>query len=223
MLQRRRGYRDVFRHFSLLRLATRHLPLSAHEARDLLEGKDIAALYEMWCYFRVVDVLRDLLGPPLAADLPKKTPLKAYVEYDFEVRWASGVRALYNATFSRKKAAGRKTYSLPLRPDVVLVLPDGAIHVLDAKFKLVWVDVEDEDDERASAKLDDLYKMHAYRDAIDDARSAWVLYPGTEHRAFTPPGATGVEGVGTIPLRPEEGGDQLLRGLLAVLLRDQSR
>lgn len=219
VLQQRRGYRDVYRHFSLLRLATKHLPISAHEARDLLEGKDIAALYEMWCYFRVVDVVRELLGTPESVDSVKRTDLQAHLTREFEVRWSNGVRVLYNATFSRSKTPGRATYSLPLRPDVVVILPGGAVHVLDAKFKLEWLKGDAEDIERARVKLDDVYKMHAYRDAIEAARSAWVLYPGTERLAFVPAGGgNGVEGVGAIPLRPEAGGDAALRLLLIEIL-----
>ena len=224
VLQRRRGYREVLRHFVLLRLATRHLPITAHQARDLLEGKDIAALYEMWCYFRVVELLGELLGPPDSADTPKRSKLDVRLQWEFEVRWPCGVRALYNATFSRRKDAGRRTYSLPLRPDVVLVLADGTVHVLDAKFKLQWVPGDEDDIDRATVKLDDVYKMHAYRDAIEAARSAWVLYPGTERHEFAPvDGACGVEGVGAIPLRPESDGGETLRALLQRVVGSPTR
>lgn len=91
--------------------------------------------------------------------------------------------------------------------------------VLDAKFKLEWIDGAEDDVERATVKLDDVYKMHAYRDAIEAARSAWVLYPGTERHAFSPAGdATTLEGVGAVPLRPEEGGEGALRVLLTEML-----
>lgn len=213
VLQRRRGYRDVFRHFALLRLATRHLPLSAAEARDLLEGKDIASLYEMWCFFQVVDVLSNLLGPPAKCDAPARDDLQARIAHEFEVRWSCGIRALYNATFSPRRPADRKTYSVPLRPDVVLVLGDGAVHVLDAKFKLQWLDDTEDELDRATVKANDVYKMHAYRDAIDAARSAWILYPGTELREFFT-GDGLVDGVGAVPLRPEPGGAEALEALL---------
>lgn len=223
VLQRRRGYRDVYRHFSLLRLATAHLPISAHEARDLLEGKDIASLYELWSYFQVVAALTEILGPPAVAQSLRRTELRADVAREFEVRWSSGVMAVYNATFSRTKKNGRETYSLPLRPDVVVVLPSGVVHVLDAKFRLEWLPGADEEKnvDRARAKLDDVYKMHAYRDAIERAASAWVLYPGTEQFAFTPAAydaRAGISGVGALPLRPEAGGAENLRSLMRGIL-----
>ena len=85
--------------------------------------------------------------------------------------------------------------------------------MFDAKFKVDWLssavpEVEDEQAEREVVveertgvfKRADLYKMHAYRDAIPDARSAWVLYPGTERRFFAHPESDGIEGVGALPL-----------------------
>lgn len=66
VLQRRRGYRHVLRHFARIRLAPR-IPLERREMRDLLELKDIATLYEIWTFFR----LADLLGYPDGTPDPK--------------------------------------------------------------------------------------------------------------------------------------------------------
>lgn len=215
VLQRRRGYRDVFRHFVRLRMATRHLPLTAAQTRDLLEARDIATLYELWCYFRSVEELSTLLGAPESASAPRTSKLGVHVERPFEVRWKGGYVAMYNRTFSQK--AKHRSYSLPLRPDIAIELPNGNVHVLDAKFRLVWEDVEDEDVERANVKLADVYKMHAYRDALERVESAWVLYPGTEKREFRAP-APGLAGVGAVPLRPEVNGGRELRRLLTEML-----
>ena len=85
---------------------------------------------------------------------------------------------------------------------------------------------KDGDDEKAGEragtfKRGDIYKMHAYRDAIPDARSVWILYPGDEFRFFGVPGGGGqsgnqavsspeglpedLQGVGAIPLAPVVG------------------
>ncbi len=69
---------------------------------------------------------------------------------------------------------------------------------------------------RGDFKRGDLYKMHAYRDAIPAARSVWILYPGGEFRFFDASGdesvATSPEelpesicGVGAIPFAPRAG------------------
>ena len=69
VLQRRRGYRHVLQHFARIRLAPR-IPLDRREMRDLLELKDIATLYEMWTFFRLADLLRAQIGPPIRSTRP---------------------------------------------------------------------------------------------------------------------------------------------------------
>ncbi len=129
-------------------------------------------------------------------------------------------------SFSRSKEQGRRSYSVPLRPDIALCVPapaarEGrAFHLMDAKFKLTRVkavfahdgdDAEKTRQETSRFKRDDLYKMHTYRDAIPTARSVLVLYPGEEQRFFDIgeqlTGGTRV-GVGAMPLRPGNAGDR---------------
>jgi len=208
VLQRRRGYRDVYKHAVRLRLASTALPLTAHAARDLIEAKDIAKLYELWTYFRVVDALREVLGEPTRAVRVHMDAAHSWLGYGIEVEWASaGVRVAYNATFSPK--AARKTYSLEMRPDIVVFLPSGDIHVFDAKFK-----VHRDNDGAVSYLAGDIHTMHAYRDAVVGARSAWILYPGTRFEEFAARTGTSYDGVGAIPLRPSDDAASELRALM---------
>ncbi len=238
ILQRRRGYREVFAHFSRLRLAAR-VPLDRELVPTLLETKDIAELYELWCYFTLVEAVARLLGPPAPAGRPRADALALTVSRAFEIAWADGTRLLYNASFSRSGPSARRSYSVPLRPDVALELPDGpnaGLHLLDAKFRLDRVDLltsdgagDDEvaEERRGTFKRGDLYKMHAYRDAIGRTSSVWILYPGTDLRFFSEYGPSArttsdlparLDGVGAIPLRPEDGGTVALIEVVAHLL-----
>lgn len=211
ILQRRRGYREVYKHYIMLHLATRHLPISQHQARGLLEGKDIALLYELWCFFEVVRTLTAILGTPTEAIETLSDDLQRNISRECEIGWSNGVRVIYNGSFSRSAGLDRRSYSVVLRPDIAVVAPNGDVHLLDAKFRLDRIETlqapgdDEEQDERARAKNDDICKMHAYRDAIPHARSAWILYPGTELHEYLHPEATGIDGVGAIPLRPEDG------------------
>ena len=63
VLQRRRGYRRVLQHFSRIRLAPA-IPLDKKAMRDLLELKNIALLYELWTFFRMVDEITAVLQSP---------------------------------------------------------------------------------------------------------------------------------------------------------------
>ena len=261
VLQRRRGYRDVLGHAARLRL-TAHLPLADAAAERLLEGKDIATLYELWCFFRVADAVRAILGEPAAALGFEQTWRALDVPHDGRIAWRSGVELLYNARFPGDGGSGRAvdpqfgrartSYSVGLRPDITLSVPAGpnaGLHLLDAKFRVSretagWLTsvhaVDDEADLSAGTFLnDDLYKMHAYRDAIPAARSVWVLYPGGSDvvRFFRAPAQVpepltitdgpsptnaGTDGVGAIPLRPvADGGAEDgsgLRDLMGQLL-----
>ena len=152
--------------------------------------------------------------------------------------WDPGVRLVYNQRFSRSQRGQRHSYSVPLIPDIALRIPDGpnaGLHLFDAKFRVhaltdmrLAADDKDADDEKArkragSFKRADIYNMHAYRDAIPDARSVWILYPGGQFRFFgesggggpsgcraasSPEGLPGeFDGVGAIPVAPGVGGE----------------
>ena len=142
-----------------------------------------------------------------------------------EVAWGPDVRATYQETFS---AARGTSYSLSYEPDVSLHA-HGRLHLFDAKFRL---ERPKDGTEEGSFRQADLDKMHAYRDAIRDARSAWVLYPGTEavyYNASSGPSLASLrpesEGAGALPLRPSDGRvpelDRVLRGLLGVSMSKQ--
>lgn len=221
VLHGRRGYREVFRVAERLRLASR-VPLDASALHDLLENRDIAALYEMWVYFAVVDAVAAHLGPPQRADAFPRTDTQITVPWRYRVRWAGGVTVTYNPTFSTG-AGVRQSWSVPLRPDVLLSVPTEtgeALHVLDAKFKVRWLesagDAEDMED-RGVFLRGDIYKMHTYRDALQ-VRSAWVVYPGTVHQSWS----LGPEdSVGAVPAVP--GATDVLASRIGVLLETGSR
>jgi predicted component of viral defense system (DUF524 family) len=80
------------------------------------------------------------------------------------------------------------------------------------------------EERRGTFKRADLYKMHAYRDAIVGTRSVWILYLGSEYRFFSIEGlhldspVGNFDGVGAIPLPPScDAGEarQILRALIA--------
>lgn len=241
VLQGRRGYREVYRHFVRLRLAAR-IPIDDDALRDLLEARDIALLYELWCYFTMVRLVTGLLGPPRRADRPSVDRWRVEVPHRFEVRWANGVRLRYNPHYVRGHSHG-SSYSVPLRPDIALHLggPSPRIHLFDAKFRLDKLAAllpaadagadelaeEAAEERRGTFKRADLYKMHTYRDAIAGTKSVWVLYPGSESRFYACSGqrhtlpdlpSGELAGVGGVALRPEPTGDETLRLLLAQIL-----
>ena len=238
VLQRRRGYRRVLQHFSRIRLAPM-IPLDKKGMRDLLELKNIALLYELWTFFRLVHEISAVLGrPPFRSGRLTSGPFQTDFAAGGTFEWDPGVHLVYNQRFSRSRRGEGHSYSVPLIPDIALRIRDGpntGLHLFDAKFRVqaltdVGIASDEQDDdvektaERAgSFKRADIYKMHAYRDAIPEARSVWILYPGGEYRFLGVAGGGGVaggrvvssaegllgevEGVGAVPVGPGVGGE----------------
>ncbi len=261
VLQRRRGYRRVLQHFSRIRLAPM-IPLDTDGMRDLLELKNVALLYELWTFFRLAHEISAVLGsPPVRSGRLTNDIFQTAFAAGGTFEWDPGVRLVYNRRFSRSKGRQWHSYSVPLIPDIALRVPDGpnaGLHLFDAKFRVkaltdvgLGADDQDAGDEKAaeragSFKRADIYKMHAYRDAIPDARSVWILYPGGRFRFFGESGGGGqsarqpvsspeglpevLKGVGAIPVAPvvgKEGGrghgmaatsDSALRAILGRML-----
>lgn len=234
VLHRRRGYRETFHHFIRMRMAVR-IPFETTD--DLLEIKNIASLYELWTFFGVEKAVTSILGPPLVAGSPKTTKLQQHLPFDLRIAWKNGSELFYNLRYSRSRARWR-SYSLPLRPDVVLRAASGNVAAFDAKFKLRRVEaiapISDEvgseetaGERRGVFQHADLYKMHTYRDALSIA-SVWILYPGHDFR-FYEAQADGrivkehtdleepLDGVGAIPMRPGEDSSEL-RHVMRLLL-----
>ncbi len=207
VLQGRRGYRDVLRHHVRLMLASQALPLSASDTFELLEARNIAVMYELWTYFTVVAELSKLLGRPERADRIAPDFWGPSVKQGFLVCWGTGHRVTYNETFQGRTE--KRSYSTELRPDVTLWCPSGSCHLLDAKFKVA---------EKGLFEKGDVQKMHAYRDAIRDARSSWVMYPGDFFEEFVTDDSGCWGAVGAVPLRPEATGRDALHALLSRLI-----
>jgi predicted component of viral defense system (DUF524 family) len=244
VLRSRPGYHDLFALHGDLQ--ARMHATRPHDAEPLLESRDAATIYEFWCFVRVVRALEVILGPPLRRDRFAADGFQAKLSWGYAVSWA-GVEALYNVSFPGPRVAATETdlrsYSLRLRPDVLLRLADGRLEVFDAKLKVRGLDLAldaDEDEGSAGASSDtfkpeDLHKMHAYRDALS-VDSAWILYPGlgTAPERFSAPApagtaaptndaatgadATAFRGVGAIPLRPGAGDDGGLTEVLKEMI-----
>ena len=244
VLQRRRGYRHVLRHYTRIRMAPR-IPLDKGEMRDLLELKNIALLYELWTFFRLAEIICELLGPPVrSARTDAGDDFQVALGWNRTFEWPGGTRLAYNESFSRSRQSPNHAYSVPLRPDITLHVPEGpnrGLHVLDAKFRVQTLgeagfERDENPAERASErrgdfKRGDIYKMHTYRDAIRNARSVWILYPGSEFRFFDASNSRKViqptdlpsllEGVGAIPFapKPDSGPDPSPHGEVTATLR----
>lgn len=238
VLHNNAAYRAVLDNHVRMQLGAR-LPAHGDPWTTLIEVKDIAYLYELWAFLAVAEAVGKVLGPAVDRALVHHDELQQRVLWGTALRYKGGTTLTYNATFSPAGTPGRRSWSLSLRPDIVLEVArdDGAIerHLLDAKLKADWTASTTEDDAdsgpNGSAKTADLQKMHTYLDAIDGTLSAWVVYPG---HAFVFHGRdrttiTTVEdvppcpnGIGAVPLAVGQASHDL-EGLVARLLHRAPR
>lgn len=228
VLQRRHEYRTVLRHHLMLRLGSR-VRIDPDTVRRLLESKDIATLYELWATFTVFNEVTAHLGPPSESARLVTNHKGTSVSWGLVARWPDGTALAYNPTYTCSKGFHGRSRSLLVRPDIALFTQygqDKGLHLFDAKFRLKdSLDaVTSEDD--TSARTSDLHKMHAYRDAIPAARSAWVVYPGDAdavylddgHRDLTGLTDGSLAGVGALSVQPagrRSGLTSVVRALVA--------
>ena len=249
VLEKRPGYRDIYRAYFQAELAA---ALSWEGGEDVYGAgkRDVATLYEYWCYLQLVELLSELCDEPLdVGDLlalgPKgitvglrsgATPaLRGRV-----VRKGVGIRVTlwFNRTFERGASPdpyGDVSWSRRMRPDCSLKLevedPDHDVQMgsswlhFDAKYRIEELDGLFGDSKVGGvgqgAKREDLLKMHAYRDAIRRSVGAYVLYPGDQDDDNPVYGEL-LPGLGAFRLRPGDvdlGGRAALASFLDAVLR----
>jgi predicted component of viral defense system (DUF524 family) len=204
LLQKGQGYKDIFNFYNILQSSI-YFPISNKKLELIIENKDIAELYEIWTYFRMLDVLEDVIGiEPSKAfviredDFKKNMNYSTCVVYNYQGRT---IKLWYNKTYSR----GHGSYSLQLRPDIVLEV-DNIKYIFDAKFKIDTVNWDDLEEEKTfTFKNGDIYKMHTYKDAIDGVKTACILYPNPAKTCidFFYEDINSNKGVGAIPMLPD--------------------
>ncbi|QXP93950.1 DUF2357 domain-containing protein [Methylococcus capsulatus] len=200
VLQRRAGYRELFRLFALLQQASRH-DANLLDFTALVEIKDAPLLYEYWCFFQVKQRLDARFGLPRRASIiaeaqPEEDALREGLRLDY----GRGIALYYNATCAARSSGRLSSYSHDLRPDIILSDGDRLL-ILDAKYR----GEASGDTGIESPNPADIDKMHTYREAIRNVWGAFVLYPGEKpeiHPAFTARGDSRYEGVGALVLVP---------------------
>ena len=230
VLQQKAGYREMLRFWLMLQMASQ---LGWAGGEYVFSGgrKDIAVLYEYWCFIKVLQVLAKVarlpvkygdrfitVGPGgLEVRLARGTQTDLLGSVSTEGRELS-VELSFNRTFRHsadKLAVG--SWTRDLRPDITITLwpanlqrgeaerygLTARIH-FDAKYKSVLTSLlvdPEYGEEEQIYGRDDLAKMHAYRDAIRRSEGAYILYPGSKMTVFQCYDEI-LPGLGAIALRP---------------------
>lgn len=214
VLQRKDGYRQLFRLYSLLQLAT-NCDFLETDFKNLVEIKDVPTIYEYWCFFQVKEVMDSFSPIHKMSRIINEDPLTHELSPGLCVDYACGSQLVFNKSYwgsSGFDHVTKKTlcvptgvsYSHTLRPDIVIVQNDRKL-IFDAKYKgnRPGFYCEGDDGTIQRWKEEDIDKMHTYRDAILGVTGSFILYPG-KHDIFYPhhAGSSFIDGVGALSLRP---------------------
>jgi uncharacterized protein len=204
VLLKKAGYKDIYYHFVQSKFA--FTPILDNQKKYALKYglKNIAALYELWVFIKVA---YKVFGEANITETFEGQVSK-YGSKIGAYKWKVGnIQLFYNKSYTKLSGG---SYSVTLRPDITLNINDTQLYLLDAKYKFNSNNREGDSLVRI-VKQEDIHKMHAYLDAIPLAKSAIVIYPGTESVFYNKPDAAGIvgddifnSGVGAFPLSPKD-------------------
>ena len=202
VLQKATGYSQVYRTWNLLRRA-----YSLNDGLYRLQTKDIATLYEIWCFIEVSHIVKEQLHLD-NEDVEHRNRMEMNGIFSWELGKGEHSRILfrkdgvelaelvYNPKSAEKEndSVGMKDFvvpTVPQKPDIVLQLTKNDLqqgmkmtYLFDAKYRIdgkdKGVDVPPEDA---------INQMHRYRDAIyyrdydanvlkKEVIGGYILFPG---------------------------------------------
>lgn len=228
VLQRREGYRQFYNYYVTIKSMPKISDINV-DLSDIIENKSLDLLYEYYCFFMVADVLCNIYKVNINnlafkvyknefnKTLAKKTNAN-YFEFEDKMKLLPRIKLFYNKNYSNPLS-----YSKAYDPDISIEIFDNKgelkeIVILDAKFKIVNYQIQDEESEN-SFNFDDITKMHAYKDAIRDVVGAFVLYPGDIPKVYREKSdcvnceesncKNAFNGVGAFTLNPDNHNDYL--------------
>ena len=179
VLQRASGYSQVYRTWSLLRRA-----YSLKDGIYRLQSKDIATLYEIWCFIEVSHIVRDQLGIT-PEDVEHRNRMEMNGVFTWELGKGEHSRILFrkdgvelaelvynpkHTTWENDRTGIKNIVvpTVPQKPDIVLQLSKDDVqegmkmtYLFDAKYR-----IDGKVNGVDSPPDDAINQMHRYRDAI---------------------------------------------------------
>jgi hypothetical protein len=179
VLQRATGYSQVYRTWQLLRRA-----YSLNDGMYRLQSKDIATLYEIWCFIEVSHIVKEKLKGNVDVDHRNRMEMNGMFTWElgkgehsrilFRKDGVELAELVYNPKHTDKENESISMEHLVVRtvaqkPDIVLQLTKDDIergmkmtYLFDAKYR-----ISDRTEAGVDTPPDDaINQMHRYRDAI---------------------------------------------------------
>jgi len=227
ILQKKEGYREVLKTWLMFDLSAKLIWEGGEDVYSA-GSKNIAKLYEYWLFFKLLEAVKETFN--IKSDEYKKLiqetkdtlglQLKEGKQIALNGTYLSKERELsiqfsYNKTFGIKNQddlSKEGSWTRTMKPDYTLSIwpkelksedaekKEQIVHIhFDAKYKVK------NKQENSKFKDEDVFKMHAYKDAIRRTGGAYILYPGTDDQPTTFKGFHEIlPGLGAFAIRPSE-------------------
>lgn len=200
VLQRATGYSTVYKNWIMLQRG-----ISFLEDMQRMETKNIADLYQIWCFLEMKNIVNEVLE----CEKPNEVDLGLVQERGLVLQLAQGkgsrlgyhlekgevLELFHEFSISGSDGAELKTFTGPQRPDIALRVRKNDLkddymltYLFDAKYRLAS---DEKDDAPDVPPPDALNQMHRYRDAIyymerkantprpeKEVIGGYVLFPG---------------------------------------------
>lgn len=234
VLQKAVGYNQVYRTWNLLRRA-----YSLNDGIYRLQSKDIATLYEIWCFIEVSHIVKDKLGIK-DEDVDHRNRMEMSGLFTWELGKGEHSRILfkkddvelaelvYNPKHTDKEndnisMAHLVVPTVAQKPDIVLQLTKNDMqkgmkltYLFDAKYRIDGRDKHNVD----LPPEDAINQMHRYRDAIyyqssdnealkREVIGGYILFPGNGQPRKFESSIKKVN-IGAFPLRPNDDASRAL-------------
>ena len=206
VLQRATGYSQIYRTWNLLRRA-----YSLNDGIYRLQSKDIATLYEIWCFIEVSHIVKELLGIDVDVDHRNRMEMNGIFTWElgkgehsrilFKKDDVELAELVYNPKHTDKENDNISMENLVVptvaqKPDIVLQLTKHdqqkdmkMTYLFDAKYR-----IEENVNGVDTPPEDAINQMHRYRDAIyykehssnelkKEVIGGYILFPGDGQRA----------------------------------------
>ncbi len=227
VLQRDVNYSNVFRTYIILRKS-----FNLNDGLYRMETKNIATLYEIWCFIQVEKVVKELFGDSVSVEHPSRPEMNGLFTRD--LKWGEQSKIVFkqgditlaelfynpqhgDSVNGLKGIQGLRTYTVPQRPDIVLQLTKDDLqrgmqmtYLFDAKYR-----VEVAPNGVEMPPQDTINQMHRYRDAIyykhaegepkKEVLGGYILFPGNMSDSDKYRRSVDEVNIGAFPMQP---GDQ---------------
>ena len=229
VLQKAAGYNQVYRTWNLLRRA-----YSLNDGIYRLQSKDIATLYEIWCFIEVSHIVKELLG--VEADHRNRMEMNGIFTWElgkgehsrilFRKDGVELAELVYNPKHTNRENDSISMENLVAptvaqKPDIVLQLTKDDLqkgmkmtYLFDAKYRIEGrvkgVDTPPEDAINQMHRYRDAiyYKEHSSSDLKKEVIGGYILFPGDGQKADVEVAkfykTIGEVNIGAFPLRPKD-------------------